>query len=320
MRFLAKKPVPKLRFVPRPIPGVWAEVHRAAERKHAAMERAFRETMEEAATRLSVPKMTAALKRNDWRSAVGQFNRDLWRSAYEEQVLPLEYEIMAAGARAALPTIPGFVKAGPPGEGELTVGGFFDLSNPAAVKAAALNAAELVTNITMATQAALREVIRQAQLDGLSVSRQAREIARRLKQGVGLTRPQVIALSNLRRSWEVSGMSDAGMARLGREARTRMIGQRSLVIARHETNLAANTGVDELWRSAVEEGHLKKGVMREWLAQPPLNEMNPCKICRPMDGQKRKLGEPFRSPYNGQTPLRPPMHITCMCVAVLVDL
>ena len=76
-------------------------------------------------------------------------------------------------------------------------------------------------------------------------------------------------------------------------------------------------GALKLVPEAEREELLPKSTTYEWVTQPPLNEMNPCKICRPMDGQKRKRGELFRSPYNGATALRPPIHISGMCVKVI---
>ena len=326
MVLLAKAPKKRVRFVARPIPGFWTDVHLAAERFHAPMAAAFRKAMEQAARGMSEDKLTALLRAGHVGEAVKLFDKPMVQAAYEELVLPLEYEIMAAAARAAVPTVPGgqeFVptaKQAKPPDKSFRVTAWFDLTNPEAIKVAALLAADAVTVVTKNTQLALREVVRQAQLQGWGIREQSRLIAQELKRAAahGLTKPQTATLGRLQETWRDSGLSEGRIKELSTDARVRMRNQRARVIARHETLEASNAGVDELWRQAEEQRLLPKGVLREWVTQMPLDERNPCKICRPMDGQKRKRGEAFVSPYNGASTLRPGIHVQCVCILTLV--
>ena len=319
-RRVRKKP---LRFVARPKPGVWEDIHRVAERRHARMARIYLDAVKLAQEQLSEDRLTRALEVTNPIDAIDQvLDTYLISAALEPAAIELEREIMEAAAKAALPTIPGLVgkqtaTSTPPTPPGFVVSAFFDLTNPEAIRQAALLGAAMVKNVTDNMLAALRAVVLEAQERGVSVRDQARLIARELNRDVGLTRPQIKSLRLLQTTWEAAGFSDGRVADLLRDARDRMIRQRSLMIARTETLTAANAGVNELWRQAQMEDLLPTDVKREWVTQSPLNERNPCPICRPMDGQKRPMGEAFVSPYNGATAVMPPIHTQCVCVLVL---
>lgn len=333
---MAKAPRKRqVRFVPDPVPGFWADVHLAAQAYHAPMQRAFVATFEEARGALPVDKLAGLLATGHLTAALALFEGGLVKAAYERRVLPLEYTIMAAGARAAVQTVPGaellkkqgmmdwgpFVhqaqaQAPPP---TFSITSWFDLTNPEAIRAAAANAAVMVTRVTRGTMLALRAIVEEAQRQGISIPEQARRIARQLNNAVGLTAPQARTLARLEAGWREAGLGETKIGQMLKQQRGRMIKQRSLVIARHETMEAASAGVDELWGAAEKEGLLPKGVERKWLTQPSLNENNPCKICRPMNGQRKKRGEYFVSPYNGARALRNPIHVQCLPGDTLVS-
>lgn len=297
-------------------PDYWRKIHDLAVRNERPFAKAFRETMEAAAERMSIDQMTAYLELDRPELAIQMFNRDLVDAAYGEKLYPAVQALMRKAAKLALPTVTGFQKQDPTEE-EWVIRALLDLNNPEAIRAAATLGASEVTAITNATQRALREIVKQAQTTGLSVPEQARRIAEELKKGVGLTAPQVKTLARLTTEWEAAGAAD--IAGLKERMRKQMIRQRSLVIARNETMEAANAGVNSLWNAAMDEGYLPTTVEREWVTQPGLNAMNPCPICKPMDGQRRQMGVPFESPYNGWRGLRPGAHISCMCITVLVQ-
>jgi len=313
LRILLGRPREK-RVKVRPKPDYWQKIHDLAVRNERPFAKAFRETMEAAAGSMSVEQMTGYLELDRPELAIQVFNRDLVDAAYGQKLYTLVQTLMRKAAKLALPTVTGFQKADPTEE-ELVIRALLDLNNPEAIRAASILGASEVTAITLATQRALREIVTQAQTTGLSVPEQARRIAQELKKGVGLTAPQVKTLARLTAEWETAGVAD--LAGLKERMRKQMIRQRSLVIARNETMEAANAGVNSLWNAAMDEGYLPTTVEREWVTQPGLNAMNPCPICRPMDGQRRQMGEPFRSPYNNATALRAPIHVQCMCVLVL---
>lgn len=321
-RRVRKKP---LRFIPRPKPGVWEDIHRAAERRHARMARIYLDAVKLAREQLSEDKLTRALEVTNPTDAIaGVLNPFLISAALEPAAIELEREIMEAAAKAALPTIPGLATrkqqtvppppAPPPG---FVVSAFFDLTNPEAVRQAALLGAAMVTNVTDNMKAALKSVVTNAQDRGISVRDQARLIARELNRDVGLTRPQIARLAKMEALWQEAGLPPSVIRQNVRKLRDKMIRQRSVVIARNETLKAANAGVDELWRQAQMEGFLPATVIREWVTQSPLDERNPCPICRPMDGQKRPMGAVFVSPFDGSTAVMPPIHVQCVCVLVL---
>ena len=319
-RRVRKKP---LRFVARPKPGVWEDIHRVAERRHARMARIYLDAVKLAQEQLSEDRLTRALEVTNPIDAIDQvLDTYLISAALEPAAIELEREIMEAAAKAALPTIPGLVgkqtaTSTPPTPPGFVVSAFFDLTNPEAIRQAALLGAAMVTNITDNMLAALRAVVLEAQERGISVKDQARLIARELNRDVGLTRPQIKRLAKMKALWEEAGLSARVVEQNVKALRAKMIRQRVEMIARTETLNTANAGVNELWRQAQMEGLLPATVIREWVTQSPLDARNPCPICRPMDGQKRAMGEPFVSPYNGATAMHPTIHPDCVCVVVL---
>jgi hypothetical protein len=296
------------------MPDMWKRIHNLAVRNQKPFRDAFNRVMEAARDAMPLEVMIQYLEMDRPNLAIGLFNTSLVEAAYGRELMPLVEQLMRKAAKLALPSVTEFGKQE---DTELVIQALLDLNNPEAIRAASILGATEVTAITAATQRALREIIRNAQASGVSVPNQARAIALELKKGIGLTAPQVKSLNKLTAEWEAAGLSAGDIAGLQDRTRARMIRQRSLVIAQNETMEAANAGVNSLWDTAINEGLLPIQVIREWVTQPSLNEMNPCRICRPMDKQRRPMGEPFVSPYDGSTSLRPPHHIRCHCVLVL---
>ena len=209
------------------------------------------------------------------------------------------------------------VAAAPTGpSGNITLVGSFDLTNPRAVRIAAEIAARAVTQITPSTMEAIRDIILQAQLQGLDTRAQARQIERILRQTAGLDAPRARALLNLERGLREQGLRDSLIRERLLAAEMRMLADRARTIARQETMMAANAGQVELWDQAEESGLMPIGLLREWITTP---DDRTCPICRPMDGQVRPRGGTFVSPFDGSTSVHPPQHVLCRCSLALVD-
>jgi hypothetical protein len=199
----------------------------------------------------------------------------------------------------------------------------FDRTDPNALQWAREASAQLIKEISQETRAAVMAVIERAFEDGLP----PRVAARQIRQLVGLTERQALAVVRLRfrlmdarpgsivRAGKVairipkSGVSADLIARSANGYAQRLHKLRSVTIARHETLAASNEGQHQLWRQAMRSGLLRDDEQRTPVLTP---DDRLCETCRTMDGQLRGLTEPFTLP-DGSSVMNPPFHVTCRC-------
>ena len=188
--------------------------------------------------------------------------------------------------------------------------GRFDLTNPAAVRAAAERTAWLVQGVDQRTRDAIAEVIRRGQLGQLDVPHQARLI----ENLVGLDSRQANALVNY--EWYLRGLGkpESQIERMVQREYARRLRYRATTIARTESARAAIIGQNEAWRQAADNGYLDRATTeRVWVAA-----LNPCPICADLNGQHVGLDEPFGPDINGNTYDGPPgPHPNCLCALSL---
>lgn len=267
------------------------------------------------------PEVAAALARNAPEIAVAAMPwAELERALEKHLMLPIKNAVMDGAAAAVEDLKPRIEKADPPKRpARFTVGTdiSFKLDNPRTQNYLARNAARLVTRIRQETMLAIRRITTDAHARGLNVGQQADKIATQLKRDIGLNQRQAGALGKYQAGLEERELGQAQITRQVGEYRDRLIDQRARLIARHETMSASNSGQQEVWTQATEQGLLDPTQKRKWITQPGLNSQNPCPICREMHGQVRGLNEEFVSPYDNSAAIQPPIHIGCECVAVL---
>lgn len=168
----------------------------------------------------------------------------------------------------------------------------FDQTNDRAVLHARRNKLELVRGFTEEQRTITRNVI----ADGLSRGANPREMARDLRDSIGLTDKQNAIVMNYRRSLENGDLADAlrrqlrdarfdrMLKRLRREGeaptpkqidrlveryRSNMVNRRAETIARTEALGAAHAGHDEAIDQAVERGDIDRTKLKEtWHAGP----------------------------------------------------
>ena len=190
----------------------------------------------------------------------------------------------------------------------------FDETNERAVRAARDNQLRMVQGFTAEQQAITRNIL----VDGLQRGANPREMARDLRDSIGLTATQEQHVRNYRRALEQGewtramgyelrdGRSDRTMRRLDRDGgsltpaqvdklvdkyRQNYIGYRAEVIARTEALRAAHQGTEELHRQAIERGDVEAGqLVREWhtASDGRVRDSH-----RSMNGQMRRMDEPF---------------------------
>ena len=217
----------------------------------------------------------------------------------------------------------------------------YDEENRTAVDWAERNQIELVREFT----AEQRDLVRRVIADGVKAGRNPREVARDIRDSIGLTDYQAQVVANYRTALESQDWSNA----LGRELtdgrldrsvaaaqradralssdqidtmveryRQNMVAMRAETIARTEGLRIAHQGTRDLFQQAIDRGDVEAdSLVREW------HHTNAGKDPRAdheaMNGQTRKIDEPFESGsgvklmYPGDPDAGPAETINCRC-------
>ena len=209
--------------------------------------------------------------------------------------------------------------------------GQLGLVNQAAVDAARRQAALLAVGLSRESRAAIREAVTVATQGQLTV----RQLARVVRDSIGLTPTFAGAVANYRLTLATGEMSPAAVgnrftlsprvpsvlseSRLDATVERyseRLLAQRATIIARTESLRAAHSGQKALWDQAVTDGLLPADTKRIWQTTP---DDRLCDICAPMDGQVVGMDDSF-SGQRGDTSYAeetPPIHPNCRCTESL---
>lgn len=183
----------------------------------------------------------------------------------------------------------------------------FDMTNPFAIIQAERFAAELVREVSRGTRAAIRQAVVDAFNNGIT----GEELARLLRNTVGLTRLQAQAVENYRFRLLEGGMDPERVDVLTRRYHRKTLIRRTQTIARTEIMRASNYGRLQGWLSAGDAGMLDVNAStKEWVTAPFGGSMHddPCVACGPLDKTKvMGVETPFVMP-NGKQLLMPPAH------------
>lgn len=209
----------------------------------------------------------------------------------------------------------------------------FGGTSPDTEDQAALNAARFVREIDNDT----RNTLRGMELWGVKEGLSPPDIARTMRESIGLTQTQAQAVQNYRRLLE-TGSTDAlqralrdkrfdvepsALAALTPEQidqrvaayRRRYLAYRATTIARYETLSAANGGAINAIRASVQAGTLPPTTRVHWMIA---HDERTCPRCRSIinlqpDGVA--LGTPFRWEYHGHSGhiQYAPLHPDCRC-------
>ncbi len=171
-------------------------------------------------------------------------------------------------------------------------------------------AAARVTGITDAQRDALRALIEEAETEGLRVG----QIARRVRESIGLDQRQAAALENFRSYLEGRDVEPKAVKRLTGQYRKRLIVHRAKRIAKTETQDALQRGLLKTWASAQDDGDLAEEWMKEWIGI--LRDGRICKVCHGTHGQRREIRDPFD--VAGRELQAPTAHPECRCNMRLV--
>lgn len=287
----------------------------AADKMQGRIKQAYLDAIESVRGDLTVREISAALERGDAARVMELLNLDerlasaLGGSGLQPGIRNVRQalqETFAAGAQAAMQTLPQ----------QIGVDLAFNLMNPEAVKFLDSYTFNLIRETTQQTRDSVQAVIVRAFREGGHPYEQARSI----RDMIGLTTTQEVAVANYRSALEDGGASDLrnalgrslrdgrydrGLLRAIREEqpvsperidamvdryRERYLKYRAETIARTESIRASNKGQRELWRQAVEQDLMSDDAQREWQAS---DDERQCEECGDLDGEERGLDEEF---------------------------
>lgn len=181
----------------------------------------------------------------------------------------------------------------------------FEMVSEAVIQELEMFGAGMVTNLIEGQMEAINLAIVEGYKNGLAPS----EIAKKIRDSIGLTRPQIDQMYRLYGAW-VEEFGTAKADEMLVKWALKKMRDRADNITYNELAYAANRGQEMVWEAAVRHGLLDPSrTERQWETNP-----DACSVCAPLNGQRAKIGEPYPS---GQfTPNE--IHIMCRCFETLV--
>ena len=280
-------------------PEEWEELHRIADEHADEFAEAFRNAVEATRDGLTLREMENAFEDGDLGGAEEAVD---WHR-YGVELLNLSpiiiATVMLAGQRS-LDFLPD----------EVIANMRFDLTNPRSVDFIRQHTGELIQGLQDSSRLAVRDIIERSFQDGIPPRRAARHI----RDVVGLTERQALAVDNLRRELVEQGVPIPEITRRTNQYADRLLADRAETIARTETIKAANVGQELLWQEAVENGLIDPARTRkEWITTP---DDRLCEFCEELDGVRVPLDGTFNSPLGPVG--EPTLHPRCRCAMRLV--
>lgn len=173
-------------------------------------------------------------------------------------------------------------------------------------------AASRIIGIVDETRRAIRQLVERAYTAG----EHARTLIPEIRQTIGLTARQELAVARYRASLETDGVKRPAerIDRMVARYRKKLLNYRAELIARTETLQAMNDGQRASWATMVEKGLLDSSRFeREWLAIIPTDGRT-CPVCTELDAARAPIG----GEYPGEGGIGPPQHPDCRCTEKIV--
>ena len=207
------------------------------------------------------------------------------------------------------------ITAGVYGAAEITSQRFaglsFDLVNPYALRAIESQVTYILDQLENVSARAIRDRL----LEAFTRGGGPRELARQIRPLIGLHPRDAAAVDRYAAELFGQGLGPQRVQDLTDRLAARYLRRRALLIARTETIRAANLGRAAAWEAAAQQGLLDK--TRAWRVWSTSPDERTCAICRPMDGQRRRFGQPFLGGDGNHYMDPPEPHPQCRCAVVL---
>lgn len=195
---------------------------------------------------------------------------------------------------------------------QLSINAVFDIVNPAAVNWARQSSSRLIVDISDETRRAIRTLV----ANGIQNGVPAAQTARLLRDSIGLTERQALAVANYQAELLANGRTADDITRLGSRYAQQLTNARAKLIARTETITSSNQGQQQAWQQNADKGLFDpERTKRRWSTT---SDERACPICVPMNGQEVAFaGEAFKG-GDGSAIAMPPAHPACRCSVGLV--
>jgi len=247
---------------------------------------------------ISVTKLERLIRQGNIQAVIDALELDKLDAAIEGGISEGLARALALGAKTAME--------------ELRSGIEFDILRESALKWIDDHGAKLVVQVSQAQREGVNKIVRGIVTQGWH----PKEAAGLIRQSVGLHTRFADAVRRYYDTLIASGIkSDRALTQAAKYA-DRLRDKRAETIARTEAMSAVNRGRQEYWKQLKDRGAFTgKRIMREWLVSP---DERLCDICAPMDGQRRKIDDPFVA-GDGTLVDAPPVHPNCRCTVRLVE-
>jgi hypothetical protein len=297
--------------------------------------RAFLEAVKKIEDRIDVRHLTELLRAGRVQVAVDYVNLQLQEAGFRQLANTVSNALLVSGLAAAEA-----LTRGVPTEIEFT----FGLTNPKTIEYLRTAEANLIREATRQTQAAVMTVIR----DGVTAGRNPLDVARDIKQFIGLTDRQTQAVLNYRRALETrdsaalqrmlrdrrfdptvraaiandTPLKPAQIDKMVERYRQRYLKYRAETIARTEAIRAVNKGNQLLWQQAVDDGKVEVGkIRRKWIYTHDLKTRHAHRTIPGLNPDGVGLNEPFQSAlgpikFPGDPDASAANTINCRCTVV----
>lgn len=274
----------------------WRFVHRLADavypRLNVKVQRAL-------SVELNMSQVTRLLEQNRPQEAIAAVDLEPLARSLRDEVLPILWDLYVRAGEITLRRTGLVQKASIPESA-------FQQTNPHALEWAARKSSTLIVQITEETREAVRALVARGFEDGIP----PKELARHLRDVVGLTKQQVLSIQNLRNKLSAQGYTRSAIDSHVKRATRSALKDRGENIARTESMSASNAGQMEAWRQGRQQGLIDPGLVKEFIVTP---DDRLCHICMPLHGEQKKVDEVFSF---GK--LEPPVHPRCRCAIGLV--
>ena len=284
-------------------------LHRIADGKIGAVERAFLNSIRVQARSIDRSALGTALIHRDVEAAFAAvgLNGQLETRLRAALTTSLHAAFTQAGVSTAAIMAP-----------TLGVTARFDLTNPRATRWAAQRSATAVREVTRETKAVIRQVIARGFREGVTVAESGRALRPYLlddpETSVGLTRRQYGAVERLRERLATAGAED--IDEQAAKYAGKLLRTRAETIARTETIAASSAGQSELWQQFADKGLIDaEQTVRVWIITPDDRLCDICEAIPTLNPDGVGLDEPFLTPEGPVDD--PPAHPRCRCATGL---
>lgn len=182
----------------------------------------------------------------------------------------------------------------------------FRMPNPEAERWLLQWSATEITNLARQD----RDVVREVLSNGMKDKKTVKQIAKELKQVIGLNERQYVAWNNYRANLIKNGMSPARVETLSEKYYNKLAKYRAETVGLTESHTATNEAWSDQVRTMTREGTLDaRRYEMSWLVTP---DDRLCEVCQAMVGSTSSLEA---QNFNGVG--IPPRHPRCRCVTII---